>query len=61
MKETTSREAVSALTLDFCSLSPFCAQEKQMPLSDVLLMNDSVKEQKKKWMSVLLKKQMCNN
>lgn len=31
-----------------------------MSLSDVLLMNDSVKEQKKKRMSVLLKEQMCN-
>lgn len=29
MNEATSEEAVSALTLDFCSLSPFCGQEKQ--------------------------------
>jgi len=29
MKEATSRETVSALTLDLCSLSPFCGQEKQ--------------------------------
>lgn len=28
-KEATSREAVPALTLDFCPLSPFCGQEKQ--------------------------------
>lgn len=29
MKEAISREAVLAPTLDFCSLSPSCAQEKQ--------------------------------
>lgn len=33
---------------------------KKMPLSDVLLMNDSGKEQTKKWMLILLKEQMCN-
>lgn len=31
-----------------------------MPVSDVLLMNDSGKQQTKKRMLVLLKKQMCN-
>lgn len=33
---------------------------KNMPLSDVLLMNDSGKEQTKKRMLILLKEQMCN-
>lgn len=31
-----------------------------MPLSVVLLMNDSGREQTKKWMLVLLKEQTCN-